>query len=243
MNEILFIFIGILLPFVGTSIGALPTLFIKKMNDGLKSVLFGFSAGVMLAASVWSLLIPSIEAVGKGNGIIQSVVGYFSGIALMLVIDFVTEKRNGSQGGVEKMVFAVTVHNLPEGMAVGIALCGALNGGASYASALILALGVAIQNVPEGAIVSLPLYQSGTSKIKALFLGVLSGAVEIIGAVFALAATAFISALLPASLAFAAGSMHWVTFKELFSRASTRFGALFASLGFAVMMLLDVIFG
>ena len=213
---------GVLLPFFGTSLGAACVFFLHKLpGDGLQRVLLGFAAGVMAAASVWSLLIPAIDrAAPLGTwAFLPAAVGLWLGVTL-----------------------AVTLHNVPEGMAVGAAYAGCLAAGGDLAPALTLALAIGIQNVPEGAVISLPLRAEGRPKPRAFAAGVLSGAVEPLGAALTIAAAQLIVPALPYLLGFAAGAMLYVVAVELLPTAA-RGGALSAAVGFTVMMVLDVALG
>lgn len=254
---------GILIPFLGTAFGAACVFFMrKKMSDILQSSLNGFAAGVMVAASVWSLIIPAIEqssAMGKA-AFVPAVVGLLAGILFLQVIDIILAHlhTDGVQNDKDKsshkkktsmLVFAVSLHNLPEGMAVGVAYVGLLmgNSGITAAGAMALSIGIAIQNFPEGAIISMPLKANGASKIKAFICGVLSGVIEPIGAVFTLLAASFIIPALPYLLSFAAGSMLYVVVAELISEITEQnnkhIGTWMFALGFVAMMILDVTLG
>ena len=248
-------FYGILIPFLGTSLGAACVFFMKKsLSDAVQRSLTGFAAGVMVAASVWSLLIPAIEqssAMGKLS-FLPAFLGFWVGILFLLLLDHVVPHLHAKSGQVEgpksqlqrttMMVLAVTLHNIPEGMAVGLAFALAADG-ESLAGAFALALGIGVQNFPEGAAVALPVYQSGKSKRHAFWTGVLSGAVEpLFGALVVLAA-AGIHALMPWLLSFAAGAMLYVVAEELLPRAGGRRGTRCFLVGFLLMMILDVALG
>ncbi len=235
----------LLLPFAGTALGAAAVFLLgKKQRPGLRQGLLGFSAGVMLAAMVWSLLQPAIDLTGSW---LPAAAGLLAGMGGLLLLDTLLERvqRRPRQGGM--LAFAITLHNLPEGMAVGVSLAGALAAGETLTGALVLALGIAIQNVPEGAVISLPLTAHGVGRGKAFRQGVLSGAVEPLGAALTLALTRQITLLLPWVLAFAAGSMLYVAVVELIP--ATRegrpgpLGPVSVALGFALMMALDVALG
>lgn len=257
MSDNLKIIIGILIPFFGTTLGALPVFFMKRnLSDTLRRILLGFAAGVMIAASVWSLIIPAIEMYSGSFSFIPAVTGFLIGIIFLTVIDAVAAHlananlENGdSKKGVLMTAVAVTLHNIPEGMAVGVGFAAILNGGSSitYAQAFALTLGIAIQNFPEGAIISMPLRTLGFSRTKAFIYGMLSGIVEPLGAVFMLILTAFLSPALPYILSFAAGAMIYVVIRELIPEAQCSGGSTAATLstatGFALMMLLDVALG
>ena len=264
------VIIGIVLPFLGTTLGSATVFFLKKeMNSKLQNLLRGFAAGVMIAASVWSLLIPSIdmaEAAGKTAAWLPAVVGFLIGIGFMLLLDSLIphlhtnsarpEGRPSAMGknlmlmlAVTLLVLAVTLHNIPEGMAVGIVLAGMLNGNnaISASGAIALAVGIAIQNFPEGAIISAPLAASGTPKGKAFACGTLSGVAEPVGAILTILVTSLVTPVLPYILAFAAGAMIYVVIEELIpesrSDEHSNVGTVGAALGFALMMLLDVALG
>ena len=253
---------GILIPFLGTSLGSALVFFMRGgLSDKVQRALTGFAAGVMVAASVWSLLIPSIEqssAMGQW-AFVPAAVGFWVGVLFLLLLDHVIPHLHRSSNDCEgphsrlqrttMMVLAVTLHNIPEGMAVGVVYAGYLAGNAqiSAAGALALALGIAIQNLPEGAIISMPLRAEGMSKGRAFVSGVLSGIVEPIGAALTiLAATAIVPAL-PYLLSFAAGAMLYVVVEELIPEMSqgkhSNLGTVFFAVGFSVMMTLDVALG
>ena len=255
-------FYGILSPFLGTSLGAGCVFFMKKsMSERISRSLGGFAAGVMVAASVWSLLIPSIEQardMGKWS-FVPAAVGFWIGILFLLLLDHVIPHLHRSSGEAEgpktklrrttMMVLAVTLHNIPEGMAVGVVYAGYLSGNVqiSTAGALALSIGIAIQNFPEGAIISLPLRAEGAKKSKAFWGGILSGVVEPIGAVLTVLAARLVVPALPYLLSFAAGAMFYVVVEELVPEMSqgkhSNLGTLFFAVGFSVMMILDVALG
>lgn len=250
------------IPFLGTMLGSAMVFFLKKeMNPQLKRALLGFAAGVMMAASIWSLLDPAIamaEEQGKVGWIIPAI-GFLFGILFLLVLDSVIphlhrnqKKPEGVKARLKKatmLVLAVTLHNIPEGMAVGVVLAGASlgNAGISIAGALTLALGIAIQNFPEGAIISMPLRGEGVTKTKAFLYGALSGIVEPIGAILAVLITSQIVPVLPGVLAFAAGAMIYVVVEELIPESQqgehSNIGTVGVAIGFVLMMILDVAFG
>ena len=248
---------GLLLPFAGTTLGAAAVFLMKNtVNKAVERVLTGFAAGVMTAASVWSLLLPSIETASEGvPAFLPAAVGFLAGILFLQVLDRLiarlrkSEGENGTSHKNLRMMLAVTLHNIPEGMAVGVALAAALDvrSGISPAAAMALSLGIAVQNFPEGAIISMPLQSEGTGKGKAFLLGTLSGAVEPVFGVLTLLLTGFIAAVLPYLLAFAAGAMICVVAEELIpesqsgSRSTLPTAGL--ALGFVTMMVLDVAFG
>lgn len=254
--------IGIFLPFLGTALGAACVFFLRGgMGRTLQRALTGFAAGVMTAASVWSLLIPAMgqaEHMGKW-AFVPAAVGFWIGILFLLLLDRLiphlhlnSQEAEGPQSSLSRtmmMVLAVVLHNLPEGMAVGVVLAGWRTGNASLslAAALTLSLGIAIQNFPEGAIISMPLRAEGVSKPKSFLYGVLSGAVEPIGALLTIAFASFIMPLLPYLLSFAAGAMIYVVVEELIPEMSegehSNVGTLLFAAGFVLMMILDVALG
>ena len=252
---------GILLPFLGTSLGAALVFFLKKEISGtLRKALTGFAAGVMVAASFWSLLQPALESSADMGTLafLPASVGFMIGIGFLLALDLITPHMhmdNQNEGPrscfkrTTKLILAVTLHNIPEGMAVGVVYAGFLAGdtGISAAGALVLALGIAIQNFPEGAIVSMPLLAEGMPKGKTFWMGVLSGAVEPVAAVVTLLAAGLVTPVMPYFLAFAAGAMMYVVVEELIPEMSegrhSNVGTIAFSLGFVVMMILDVTLG
>ena len=253
------VFLGLLIPFLGTTAGAACVFFMKKtLGDLVQRSLAGFAAGVMVAASIWSLLIPAIEQsahLGKLS-FLPAFAGFWCGILFLLLLDhLIPHLHVGSQqaegpksnlGRTTMMVLAVTLHNIPEGMAVGVMYAGFLSGNVQItaASALALSLGIAIQNFPEGAIISLPLRAEGESKGRAFLGGVLSGVVEPIGAVLTILAAQLVIPALPYLLSFAAGAMLYVVVEELIPEMSqgrhSNLGTVFFAAGFSVMMVLDV---
>ena len=262
MNTTIKVLICIALPLLGTLLGAATVFFLKgAMSDRLQKALLGFAAGVMIAASVWSLLIPAIEMEESSGGIawLPAVVGFLLGIGFLLLLDTViphlhlnSDCPEGKPCGLGKsfmLVLAVTLHNIPEGMAVGVVFAGMIEGSTAVtaASALALALGIAIQNFPEGAVVSAPLVSSGLSRRRAFLYGAASGVVEPIGAIATILLTAFVTPILPYILSFAAGAMIYVVVEELIpesqSGTHSNIGTIGAALGFALMMLLDVALG
>ena len=237
--------LGILIPFIGTSLGSCIVFFMKdKIQSNLEKFLLGFASGVMIAASIWSLLIPAIEM--TNNGWVSPAFGFLMGILFLTFIDKIT---NGYEEDKSMLVFAVTLHNLPEGMAVGVIFAAFLTGsvGVTLASAYALAIGIAIQNFPEGAIISLPMKASGSSKLKAFIYGVLSGVVEPIGAFLTISLTKFVVPILPFMLSFAAGAMIYVVVEELVpeinSKEKNAKGIIGVALGFIIMMVLDITLG
>lgn len=253
---------GILIPFLGTTLGASCVLFMKKMmNKMVQRALTGFAAGIMVSASVWSLLIPSMDyAAEMGKfAFVPAVVGFWIGILFLLAMDHIiphlhmdTDKAEGPKSKLKKttmLVFAVTLHNIPEGMAVGVVYAGYLAGNMQISAmgALALAIGIAIQNFPEGAIISLPLRSEGTGKGRAFLYGALSGIVEPIAAIITIAAASIVIPILPYLLSFAAGAMIYVVIEELLPEASTgshsNIATIWFSVGFLLMMILDVALG
>ena len=250
------IFLGLAIPFIGTTLGAAMVFLMKKeMNKKVEKILLGFASGVMIAASVWSLLIPSIEMAET-----QGKVAWIpAAIGFLLVLDSViphihleSEKPEGMKSKLKKttmMVFAVTLHNIPEGMAVGVTFAGVLaqNAGITMAGAFALAIGIAIQNFPEGAIISMPLKSEGVSKPKAFLYGTLSGVVEPIGAVITILLTNAVVPILPYLLSFAAGAMIYVVVEELIPESQagehSNIGTIGVAIGFTIMMILDVALG
>ena len=253
---------GVLIPFLGTSLGAACVFFMRRQfSDAVQRVLIGFAAGVMVAASVWSLLIPAIEQVawmGK-LAFLPAFVGFWIGILFLLGLDHLiphlharSNQTEGPKSRLQKttmMVLAVTLHNIPEGMAVGVVYAGLLSGTAQItaAGALALSLGIAIQNLPEGAIISMPLRAEGESKGRAFLSGVLSGVVEPIGAVLTILGASLIVPALPYLLSFAAGAMLYVVVEELIPEMSqgkhSNLGTLAFAAGFSIMMVLDMALG
>lgn len=256
------VFYGILIPFLGTSIGSACVFFMKKaLSDYIQRALTGFAAGVMVAASVWSLIIPAIEQseyLGKLS-FLPAAVGFWIGILFLLLLDHIiphlhrfSQQAEGPKSKLKKttmMILAVTLHNIPEGMAVGVVYAGYLTGNTQITAtgALALSLGIAIQNFPEGAIISMPLRAEGMKKAKAFAGGVLSGIVEPIGAVLTIIAAGLIVPALPYLLSFAAGAMLYVVVEELIPEMSqgehSNIGTVFFAVGFSVMMILDVALG
>ena len=252
----------ILIPFLGTSLGAGCVFFLKNsLRDGIQRALTGFAAGVMVAASVWSLLIPAMEqAADLGRlAFFPAAVGFWLGILFLLLLDHLIPhlhqnslQAEGPKSQLQRttmMVLAVTLHNIPEGMAVGVVYAGYLAGTAQItaAGALALSLGIAIQNFPEGAIISMPLRAEGMKKDRAFWGGVLSGIVEPIGAVLTILAAGIVVPALPYLLSFAAGAMLYVVVEELIPEMSqgqhSNVGTVFFAVGFSVMMVLDVALG
>ena len=246
---------ALMIPFLGTALGSAFVFFMRKdIPTPVQKALLGFASGVMVAASVWSLLIPSME-MGSGN-VWPAIIGLLAGFAFLLLIDYVTPHIHAS-GEAEgpksrlsrtaKLALAVTIHNFPEGMAVGVAIAGAMNSGFSMAAALALSLGIAIQNIPEGAIISMPLRAAGNSKWRGFGIGCQSGIVEPIGGALVLLLASAVTPLMPYLLSFAAGAMLYVVIEELIPETSqgahSNIGTIGFALGFALMMALDVLMG
>ena len=252
---------GILIPFIGTSLGAAMVFVLKKsISENLQKILTGFAAGVMVAASFWSLLEPALESSAHLGQLsfIPAAVGFLIGVGFLLLLDEITphmhmnNQDDGPKTGLKrttKLILAVTLHNIPEGMAVGVVYAGFRSGnaGITSAGALALALGIAIQNFPEGAIVSMPLRAEGMNKGMTFLYGVLSGVVEPIAALVTIVAAGAVVPVMPYLLAFAAGAMMYVVVEELIPEMSegrhTNWGTIAFSLGFVLMMVLDVALG
>ena len=253
---------GILIPFLGTSLGAAGVFLMKKsMSDRMQRILTGFAAGVMVAASIWSLLLPAMEqasAMGRWS-FVPAVAGFWLGILFLLLLDHLiphlhrnSRYAEGPRSRLQKttmLVLAVTLHNIPEGMAVGVVYAGYLTGNVEISAmgALALSLGIAIQNFPEGAIISTPLKAEGVKRTRAFVAGVLSGIVEPVGAALTILAASLVVPALPYLLSFAAGAMLYVVVEELIPEMSqgkhSNVGTVFFALGFCVMMVLDVALG
>ena len=253
---------GVLIPFVGTAAGSACVFFMRReLGIGVQRALSGFAAGVMVAASVWSLLIPAMEQSERMGRLsfVPAAAGFWMGVLFLLLLDRLiphlhlnAERAEGPRSRLARttmMVLAVTLHNIPEGMAVGVVCAGLLSGTAQITAggALALSLGIAIQNFPEGAIISMPLHAEGRSKGRAFLDGVLSGAVEPIGALLTVAAAGLIVPAMPALLSFAAGAMLYVVVEELIPEMSagehSHVGVLSFAVGFSLMMALDVALG
>lgn len=256
------IFIGLMIPFLGTTLGSAMVFFMRKeMKAGVQKFLSGFAAGVMVAASVWSLLIPAMEMsepMGK-LAFVPAAVGFLAGIGFLLALDELIphlhvneEKPEGVHAALKKttmLVLAVTLHNIPEGMAVGVVFAGFLAGNVnlSLAGAFALTIGIAIQNFPEGAIISMPLKSASHSKSKSFFYGMMTGIVEPLAAAFTILLTNFVVPILPYLLSFAAGAMIYVVVEELIPEAQhgehTNIATVGVAFGFVLMMILDVALG
>ena len=256
------ILIGLLIPFLGTTLGSAMVFLLKNnINKSVEKLLLGFAGGVMMAASVWSLLIPSME-MSKQQGKIAwlaPAIGFLLGIVFLLILDSIIphihldkKKPEGVRTKLKNatmLVLAVTLHNIPEGMAVGVIFAGALigNTGITVAGAISLAIGIAIQNFPEGAIISMPLKSEGISKTRAFLYGTFSGIVEPISALITIAITESIVPILPYILAFSAGAMIYVVIEELIPESQigehSNIGTVGVALGFVIMMILDTALG
>lgn len=262
MNMNTSIIATLLIPFAGTLIGSAFVFFMKKeMPVLLQKALLGFASGVMVAASVWSLLIPSME-MSAGEGIctvLPAAIGFIAGMGFLLAVDYLTphlhigdESPEGLKARISKtamLALAVTIHNIPEGMAVGVVIAGSLQDGIGIApaAAMATAMGIAIQNIPEGAIISMPMRAAGNSRRKSFLIGGLSGIVEPIGAVLMILLASLMTPILPYFLAFAAGAMLYVVVEELIPEASVGQHSNISTIGFAIgfvlMMVLDVVLG
>ena len=256
------ILFGILIPFIGTFIGAALVIFLKgEMKDWFRKIMLGFASGVMIAASVWSLLLPAIEKSEALGALpwLPPAVGFLMGMGFLLLLDTLiphqhqgSDEPEGLPSHARKntmLMLAVTLHNIPEGMAVGVVFAGLAIGepGITWASALALAIGIALQNVPEGAIISLPLRANGLSRTRAFAYGALTGAVEPVAAALTILLTGIMTPILPYLLCFAAGAMVYVVVEELIPEAQqgehSNIGTIGTALGFALMMVLDIALG
>jgi len=262
MSDTLIIVVGLLIPLAGTVLGAAMVFFLKgEMKPKIQKALLGFASGVMIAASVWSLLIPAINMTAERGGIIwlPCSVGFLLGIGFLLLLDIIIphlhmnsgnpEGRKSNFGKSLMLVLAVTLHNIPEGMAVGVVFAGFIANSTTItaAGAFALAIGIAIQNFPEGAIISIPLLGTGISKRRAFSYGVLSGIVEPVGAILTIILTSLVTPVLPYILSFAAGAMFYVVVEELIPEAQSgthsNIGTIGAAAGFTLMMILDIALG
>lgn len=250
----------VFIPFFGTVLGSGMVFFLKKeINLKVQKILMGFAAGVMIAASIWSLLEPAIHSFDPADfkSWLVPAIGFLVGVGFLLLLDIITPHmhKNDEEEGIKtnklsksfKMVLAVTIHNIPEGLAAGIVIAGALNGSLNEQAMLVLAIGLAIQNFPEGAIISMPLKEEGQSKIKAFLYGSLSGVVEPIASLIAIGLTALVTVILPYTLAFAAGAMIYVVVEELIPEANqgkhSNLATIGLAVGFVLMMILDIALG
>lgn len=253
---------GLLIPFLGTTLGAAMVFLLKnEMDKKVEKLLLGFASGVMIAASVWSLIIPSIDMAEEQGKVawMPAAAGFLFGIAFLLLLDNIiphlhldSNKPEGLSSKLKNttmLVLAVTLHNFPEGMAVGVVFAGAMagNSGITMAGATALAVGIAIQNFPEGAIISMPLKSEGVSKSRAFIYGMLSGIVEPIGAIITILLTSVVTPILPYILSFAAGAMIYVVVEELIPESQSgdhsNIGTIGVAIGFTIMMILDVALG
>ena len=251
MNEMLYSIVGIMIPFIGTSLGSSLVFFLKRtMNEKVQKMIVGFATGVMIAASVWSLIIPSVEMSENQGKIawIPTSIGFVIGVVFLLITNHIAEKIETSKNSkkLNMLLFSVTLHNIPEGMAVGVCFAGflACNAGIDLLEAMLLAIGIAIQNIPEGAIISMPLKMKGETKKRAFIYGVLSGVVEPISALITVLLVNIIVPLLPYLLSFAAGAMIYVVIEELVPEIHTgnksKLGVIGVTVGFVIMMILDI---
>uniref|UniRef100_UPI0040265AA6 ZIP family metal transporter n=1 Tax=Candidatus Cryptobacteroides bacterium TaxID=3085639 RepID=UPI0040265AA6 len=254
--------VTLLIPFAGTVVGSAFVFFMKReMPALLQKALLGFASGVMVAASVWSLLIPSMEmsAVEGVGSVVPAAVGFLAGMCFLLAVDYLTphlhigdDKPEGLKARISKtamLALAVTIHNIPEGMAVGVLVAGAISDGMAIApaAAMATAIGIAVQNVPEGAIISMPMRAAGNSRWRSFLIGSLSGIVEPVGALLVILLASLMTPILPYFLAFAAGAMIYVVVEELIPEASegqhSNIGTIGFAVGFVLMMVLDVVLG
>ena len=254
------IIVCLLIPLVGTTLGSAMVFFLKKeINPKIQKILLGFASGVMIAASIWSLLQPAINSYDKSDfkSWLIPAIGFIVGVGFMLLLDYLVPHMhiNKQEEGLRKdkisrtfkMMLAVTLHNVPEGLAVGVVIASAITGNVNEHAMLVLSIGMAIQNFPEGAIVSMPLKEEGLSKGKAFLYGFISGVVEPIAAIIALLLTYFVSVILPFVLAFAAGVMIYVVVEELIPEANegehSNLATIGLAVGFVIMMILDIALG
>ena len=251
------VFVALMIPFLGTALGSAFVFFMKRdMPELLQKMLLGFASGVMVAASIWSLIIPAMEMGEGASAVIPPAVGMLAGFAFLLLIDYITPhihlsgESEGPQSHLSrtaKLALAVTIHNFPEGMAVGVTIAGALATDFNIAGALALSIGIAIQNIPEGAIISMPLRSAGNSRMKSFCIGALSGVVEPVGGGLVLLLASSVLGIMPYMLSFAAGAMLYVVVEELIPEYSqgrhSNLGTVGFALGFVLMMVLDVVLG
>lgn len=254
VKDILFVCLGILIPFIGTSFGSAFVFFLKKeMNEKIKKVIVGFASGVMIAASVWSLILPSVEMALETYQFpwFPAAFGLILGVAFLIFVNHVAScwASEKNQKKLNMLSFSVTLHNIPEGMAVGVCFAGFLSGssGILLIEAMVLAIGIAIQNIPEGAIISMPLKMEGKKKRQAFLAGVFSGIVEPIAAFLTLLFINFVVPVLPYLLTFAAGAMIYVVVEELIpeihENQKSILGIIGVTFGFVLMMVLDIALG
>lgn len=254
MEKTLYSIAGILIPFIGTTLGSAFVFFMRKnLNEKFKKITIGFAGGVMIAASVWSLIMPSVEMAEKQGTItwIPATVGLVLGVTFLILINrfakYFEKNKNGKK--INMLIFSVTLHNIPEGMAVGVCFAGFLSGnaGISLFAAMLVAIGIGIQNIPEGAIISMPLKMQGESRKKAFMYGVASGIIEPIAAFITLLLINIVVPLLPYLLSFAAGAMIYVVVEELIPEMhngiKSNLGVIGLTMGFIIMMVLDIALG
>ena len=250
---------SLLIPLAGTALGSSMVFFLRNgINQKVQKILMGFASGVMIAASIWSLLQPAINTFDKKDFRMWLVpmVGFLLGIGFMLLLDFIVPHihgkdeegiKNNKMSKTSKMMLAVTLHNIPEGLAVGVVIAGMITGNLNEKAMLVLAIGIAIQNFPEGAIVSMPLKEEGFPKWKAFLFGVISGVVEPVAAGLAILLTSFVTVILPYTLAFASGVMIYVVVEELIPEANqgehSNLATIGLAVGFVLMMVLDIALG
>ena len=251
MNNTLYSIVGILIPFIGTSLGSGFVLVLKKnLNIKIQKLIVGFATGVMIAASIWSLILPSAELAEDQGSInwLPPAIGFVLGIIFLIITNYIAdklaEKRNGKK--LNMLMFSVTLHNIPEGMAVGVCFAGFLSGntGITLMAAIALSIGIALQNIPEGAIISIPLKLQGMKKNKALLYGIISGIVEPIAATITILLLNIVVPLLPYLLSFAAGAMIYVVIEELVPEMhdtkKSQLGIIGVAIGFVLMMIMDM---
>lgn len=246
----MYIIFGIFIPFLGTALGAALVFFIKELNNKTEKIILGFASGVMIAASIWSLILPALEL---SNSWIPIAIGFSIGITFLLLIDKIDKtielkSNKNSYRDILLMIIAITLHNIPEGLAVGVAFAGAMSelSGITYIQATILAIGVSIQNIPEGTIISLPLNNKGMSKTNSFLYGLASGIVEPIATIITILLTSIVVPILPYFLSFAAGAMFYVVINELIPKTNKddkTLGTIGFTAGFLLMMILDITLG
>lgn len=254
------VFIFLMIPLLGTTLGSFMVFFLKKeINPKVQKALLGFASGVMMAAAVWSLIQPSIDTYEKGDyhAWLVPAIGFILGVLFLLLLDYVVPHlhfdkqeegiKKTKMSRVFKMMLAVTLHNIPEGLAVGVVIAGALNGSFNMQAMMPLSIGIAIQNFPEGAVVSMPFKEEGLSKGKSFLLGFISGVVEPIASLLAILLTFLVTSILPYILAFAGGVMIYVVVEELIPEANkgehSNLASIGVAIGFVLMMILDVALG
>ena len=252
------VIISLFIPLAGTALGSAMVFFLKdKINPKLQKVLLGFASGVMIAASIWSLLEPAINSYNNFQKWLIPGLGFLAGIIFLLLLDYVIPHmhidkqeegiKNNKLKKTSKMFLAVTLHNIPEGLAVGVVIAGMMSGNINSHAMLVLAIGIAIQNFPEGAIISMPLKEEGYSKLKAFLYGFASGVVEPIASLLAILFTYYVNSILPFVLSFAAGAMIYVVVEELIPEANegshSNLATIGLAIGFVLMMVLDIALG